>query len=107
MRLKIVVTVPPENADDLRDAIAKAGAGKAGKYTHCSVSVLGTGRFVPDLDANPHIGEPGKPQQVVEERIEINCDQDIAKDVVAAIKEAHPYEEVALDIYRLLDELEL
>jgi len=107
MRLKIVVTVPPENADDLRDAIAKAGAGKAGKYTHCSFSVLGTGRFVPDLDATPHIGEPGKPEQVIEERIEINCDRDIAKGIVTAIKNSHPYEEVALDIYQLLDELEL
>jgi hypothetical protein len=103
MKVKIVVFVPVVNADEVREAIGKAGGGQLGEYSFCSYAVLGTGRFLPSDNANPHIGQVGKLEQVTEERIEITCDQTLAKKVVKAIKAAHPYEEVALDIYPLLD----
>ncbi|HEX8182613.1 MAG TPA: hypothetical protein VF575_03345 [Candidatus Saccharimonadales bacterium] len=98
---KVVVTVPEGEADKLRDAIGNAGGGRVGKYTHCSFSVKGIGRFLPGDDANPAIGEVGKLEQVVEERIEITCDGDSLKEVVKTIREAHSYEEPAIDVYRL------
>jgi hypothetical protein len=100
-KLKIVVYVPESHADAVRDAMGKAGAGRIGKYSFCSFSVRGIGRFRPEAGANPAIGRIGELASVAEERIEVVCDRDIARDVVAAAKAAHPYEEVALDVYRL------
>lgn len=103
---KVIVTVPENEADKLREAIGDAGGGKVGNYTHSSFSVRGTGRFLPSEGANPTIGQVGKPEEVIEERIEINCDGDNLQGVVAAIREAHSYEEPAIDIYEL-KELEI
>lgn len=101
-RVKIVVTVPPDSADAVRHAMGDAGAGSVGLYSHCSYSNLGHGRFIPQEGANPHIGGVGQFESVEEERIEVICDLAIARKVVSAAIEAHPYEEVAYDIYPLL-----
>jgi hypothetical protein len=106
-RVKINTTVPPGYADKVREALGKAGAGKVGDYSFCSFSSLGQGRFLPNDQANPHIGEPGTLETVEEERIEVACDRAIAKQVIAALKEAHPYEEVIVNIVPLLDEDQL
>lgn len=98
---KVAVTVPEEEADKLREAIGNAGGGKVGNYTHCSFSVKGTGRFLPIDGANPTIGQVGQLEEVAEERIEITCDSENVKAVVSAIREAHSYEEPAIDIYEL------
>lgn len=98
---KIVVFVPELHANTVREAMGKAGAGKIGNYAYCSFSSKGTGRFKPEAGAHPNIGEVGKFESVAEERIEAICERDKLMKVVKAIKEAHPYEEVALDIYPL------
>jgi hypothetical protein len=98
---KIVVTVPVESADKVRQAIGEAGGGRVGNYAFCSFSVRGTGRFLPGTGAHPAIGEVGKPEEVEEERIEVNCADGLVTDVVAAIRRAHPYEEPAIDMYLL------
>jgi hypothetical protein len=98
---KVVVTVPENEADKLREAIGNAGGGKVGNYTHCSFSVKGTGRFLPVDGAKPAIGQVGQPEEVAEERIEITCDSKNVKAVVAAIRETHSYEEPAIDVYEL------
>jgi hypothetical protein len=103
-RVKISTTVPIENADQLRDALGKAGAGNIGEYSFCSFSVTGKGRFMPSENANPHIGEANKLETVEEEQVEVACDRTIAKHVIAALKSAHPYEEVIIDITPLIDE---
>lgn len=100
---KVVVTVPEDEADKLREAIGGAGGGKVGNYTHCSFSVKGTGRFLPVDGAKPAIGQVGQLEEVAEERIEITCDSESVKAVVAAIREAHSYEEPAIDIYELAE----
>lgn len=100
-RSKIVVTVPLTHADQVRQAIGAAGGGTLGKYSFCSFSVRGIGRFRPEEGAEPHVGTVGKLEEVEEERIEVTCDRPLVDDVIAAIKKAHPYEEVALDVYRL------
>ncbi len=98
---KLVVTVPEDEADKLREAIGNAGGGKVGNYTHCSFSAKGTGRFLPVDGANPTIGQVGQLEEVAEERIEISCDNHSVEAVIAAIRKTHSYEEPAVDVYEL------
>jgi hypothetical protein len=106
-QVKIVVFVPNTHTDIVRTAMGDAGAGKIGLYSHCTYSVAGVGRFKPLEGAHPAIGEVGQFEEVNEERIECVCDTSIAKQVVEAIRKVHPYEEVAFDIYPLLQESDL
>jgi len=99
--VKIVVFVPETHTDVVREAMAKAGAGVIGNYTHCTFSTKGIGRFKPEQGANPHVGEVGKLEEVTEERIETVCERSKLEAVVKAIKGVHPYDEVALDVYPL------
>lgn len=100
-RYKIVVYVPEENADALREVMGNAGGGVIGNYTHCTFTSKGTGRFRPGEGANPAIGEVGKHEEVAEDRIEMTCGEGKLQEVLAAIKEAHPYEEPGTDVYLL------
>jgi len=99
--VKIVVFVPETHTDIVREAMGKAGAGVIGNYSSCTFSSKGIGRFKPEQGANPHIGKIGKPEEVIEERIETVCPREKLQAVIKAIKEAHPYDEVALDVYPL------
>lgn len=103
-RVKISTTVPLENADQLRNALGHAGAGKVGDYSYCSFSVTGKGRFKPGENASPHIGQVDKLEVVEEEQIEVVCDRSIAKQVIVELKAAHPYEEVIVEVVPLLEE---
>jgi hypothetical protein len=100
--VKLVVFVPEENADAVRQALGEAGAGKIGDYTFCSYSIKGVGRFKPGDEANPHIGSAGKLEAVDEERIEVACEKNQVPDILKVIKDVHPYEEVVIDIYPML-----
>lgn len=102
--VKIVVFVPETHADAIRNAIGDAMGGKIGNYTHCSFSVKGIGRFKPGEGAKPFLGKEGDLETVLEERIEFICKENALKNIVDTIKKVHPYEEVALDIYPLLEE---
>ncbi len=99
--VKIVVTVPETHTDIVRNAMGLAGAGKIGNYSFCTFSSKGIGRFRPETGANPHVGQVGKLEEVSEERIETICSRENLQKVIEAIKKAHPYDEVALDIYPL------
>lgn len=102
-----MVFTPSSHAEVVRKAMGDAGAGVIGNYTHCSFSSKGVGRFLPGEGAKPFIGEEGKFEEVEEERIETVCSKEKAKEVIEAIRKVHPYEEIALDIYPLVDEEEL
>ncbi len=106
-QVKIVVFVPRSYADVVRQAMGDAGAGRIGNYSHCSFSVDGIGRYRPLAGAHPAIGEVGMFESVPEERIECVCERRSAKAVLMAIRQVHPYEEVAIDIYPLLEEDDL
>ena len=99
--VKIVVFVPETHADIIREAMGKAGAGRIGKYTFCSFSIKGIGRFKPGKGTNPKIGKIEKLELVKEERIEMVCEKQKLKNVRLAIKKVHPYEEIAIDVYSL------
>ncbi len=100
--VKIVVFVPEPHTDAVRNAIGRIGAGLIGNYGFCSFSTKGVGRYKPLEGAKPIIGKVGKLESVKEERIEFVCPKSLIDNVVKAIKKAHPYDEVALDIYPLL-----
>jgi hypothetical protein len=99
--VKLVIFVPETHTDIVLEAMGNAGAGKIGNYTHCTFSTKGVGRFKPEAGANPHIGEIGKFEEVIEERIETVVEKSKLQEVIKVIKEVHPYEEVAYDIYPL------
>lgn len=99
--VKVVVYVPDAHADEVRQAIGQAGAGRIGNYSFCTFSSLGTGRYLPGPGANPMVGTIGVHERVEEERIEFTCDREILSKVVATIKKVHPYEEIIIDIYPL------
>ncbi len=103
-RVKIIVTIPIENAEELRNAICEVGAGVIGNYTHCSMSTKCIGTFKPNDNANPYIGKNNKLEFVEEEKLEVVCDVDNVKKVIVKLREVHPYEEPAIDIVPLLDE---
>lgn len=98
-RYKIVVYIPEANADQLREAMGNAGAGQIGNYSHCSFTLKGVGRFKPTEGAHPTIGEVGKLEEVQEARIETICAEEKLQSVLKAIKDNHPYEEPATDVY--------
>ncbi|SCP96596.1 Nif3-like dinuclear metal center hexameric protein [Anaerobium acetethylicum] len=99
--LKIAVYVPDEYADRVREAMLGAGAGHVGNYSHCSYNIKGTGTFIPLEGTNPFSGEIGSLARTSEVKIETIVQRDLVGKVVKAMKEAHPYEEVAYDIYEL------
>ena len=103
-RYKLIINVPVTHADAVRRALGEAGAGRAGHYSHCSFSVRGTGRFKPGTGANPHIGEVGRIEAVEEEQIQVDVNEPDMKAVLAALKSAHPYEEIGYEIYSVLSD---
>ena len=104
--VKLVVFVPDEACDRVRQALGEAGAGKIGNYSFASFSTRGVGRFRPEAGANPHIGTIGRTEAVAEEKIETICPRDILGSVISAMKAAHPYEEVAYEVYALENSFE-
>ena len=105
--VKLVIFVPSEHAGALRKAIAEAGAGHIGNYDSCSFSSPGVGRFRPLEGSDPFIGSKGVVEEVREEKVETICTESKLKEVLVAVKAAHPYEEPAIDIFPLLNHLYL
>ncbi len=99
---KLVVFVPAEALDSVRDAVFAAGAGRIGDYERCSWYTEGTGTFLGVEGTEPSIGEAGREERVPELRLETVFPADRHEQVVTALREAHPYEEPAFDVYELL-----
>jgi hypothetical protein len=99
---KLVVFVPADALEEVRDALFAAGAGRIGDYERCSWYAEGTGTFRPLAGAEPTIGTIGKEERVPELRLETVFPAELQDEVVAALRHAHPYEEPAFDVYALL-----
>jgi hypothetical protein len=99
--IKITVNTPSDSAHKVREAIGKAGAGVIGKYSFCSFSTKGIGRSIPLNGAKPFIGGLNQLEEIEEEKIETFCEPNMIKKVVAAIKNAHPYEEPAISTWEI------
>lgn len=98
---KVAVYVPVTHSEQLRQAMGDAGAGHIGGYSHCSFSVPGEGRFLPLEGTNPFIGHAGIIETVQEERVETVVPKKLLGQVLVAMQEAHPYEEIAYDVVAL------
>lgn len=96
---KVVVFTPDSHAEEIRKVLGKTGAGFIGNYSHCTFTAEGTGRFLPEAGTNPYIGQQGQLESVNEVKIETIVPEHLLKRAIAAMIKAHPYEEVAYDIY--------
>ncbi len=101
--VKLTSFVPHENVDEVRAAMFNAGAGHIGEYDQCSFNLEGKGTFRASDAANPHVGEKGILHQEPETRVEVIVPKPILPKVIQALMVAHPYEEVAYDVYPLLN----
>lgn len=101
---KLVVFVPESHADPVHEALAQAGAGWIGAYSHCSFQARGTGTFMPREGTNPFIGSRGRLEKVEELRLETILPASRRRAVLEALLASHPYEEVAYDLYELARE---
>jgi dinuclear metal center YbgI/SA1388 family protein len=100
---KIVVFVPEGYVEKVSAAMHEAGAGMFTKYDMCSFRTDGTGTFRGMKNAHPFLGEVGKLERAEETRLEMLCETWKIDRVLSAMMKAHPYEEVAYDIYPLLN----
>lgn len=98
---KLCFFVPEADVDLVKAAVFKAGAGRIGDYDHCCWQVLGQGQFRPLPGSQPHIGQQGAIETVAEYKVEMVCDDSLVAAAVDALKQAHPYEEPAFEVWKL------
>ena len=101
---KLGFYVPEAQLEQVKEALFAAGAGRIGNYDRCCWQTLGQGQFRPLEGSNPFIGEPGQLERVAEYRVEMVCEEAHIRAVIAALKDAHPYEEPAWDLVELVTE---
>ena len=100
---KLIVFIPENAKERVKDALFEAGAGRLGAYSRCSWEFLGVGQFLPQPTANPHIGQPGVVEQVQEWRVELLVPDTVLDAVIDALYASHPYEEPAFDLIRVVE----
>lgn len=98
---KLAVFVPQTHTEILLNALFAAGAGGIGNYSECSFRVAGTGTFKGNEQSSPKMGRRNVREAIAEDRIEVLVTQESLTHVTRAMKSAHPYEEVAYDLFRL------
>lgn len=98
---KFAFFVPEDHKEKVKAAVFETGAGKIGDYDCCCWEVCGTGQFRPLEGANPYVGTRGEVEKVTEYRVELVVADELMPAALAAMKQAHPYEEPAYDIWRL------
>ncbi len=99
--LKLVVFIPHDYLEKVRESISEAGAGWIGNYSHCTFSIEGTGTFLPLENTSPFQGEKGRLEKVQEYRLETIFPLSLKNSIISALLESHPYEEPAYDLYLL------
>ena len=100
---KLNYFVPVDAKEKTKQALFDIGVGRYENYECCSFETLGVGQFKPVKNANPHIGEVDKIEKVQEYKVEMICSDNLIKDAIAVLKEAHPYEEVAYEVFKIED----
>ncbi|MFW5693986.1 MAG: NGG1p interacting factor NIF3 [Alkalispirochaeta sp.] len=98
---KLVFFVPRDHAEEVKTAIFETGAGRYEKYDSCSWQTEGLGQFRPTAGSNPFIGSIGETERVPEYRVEILCRNEVVRPAIEVLLAAHPYEEVAYEIYEV------
>lgn len=98
---KLNYFVPVDAKEKTKQALFDIGVGRYKNYECCSFESLGVGQFKPVKRANPHIGELNKIEEVQEYKVEMVCNDDLIKEAVTVLKEVHPYEEVAYEVFKI------
>jgi hypothetical protein len=98
---KLNFFVPTKDKERVKEALFKVGAGRYENYEHCSFETLGSGQFKPINGANPHIGQVDILEKVEEYKVEMICSDELIKEAIKVLKETHPYEEVAYEVFRM------
>jgi dinuclear metal center YbgI/SA1388 family protein len=98
---KLVCYVPKNSLEKVSSALFEAGAGHIGNYSHCAFSSEGSGSFMGNENSNPTIGSPNRLEKVEESQFETVFPSYLESRVIQALLKAHPYEEVAYDIYAM------
>jgi len=99
--LKIEFYVPESHLETVKAAMFEAGAGRVGNYDCCAWQTAGEGQYRPLAGSRPFIGDQGSVESLPEYKVEMVCAGDLAATVVAAMKAAHPYEEVAYSVIQI------
>ncbi|MBN2015343.1 divalent cation tolerance protein CutA [Candidatus Dojkabacteria bacterium] len=99
---KVITFCPNNSIDKVISAMAEAGAGNVGNYSHCAFITKGEGNWFSGKGSNPTIGQVGKISREKENKIEMVCPKNKLKSVVEAIKRSHPYEEPEINVYELV-----
>ena len=99
---KLAVFVPESHKEAVKQALFATGAGKMGDYEHCCWETKGTGQFRPLATANPYLGEAGQVESVIEFKIEMVVADDLVDAAILALRQSHPYEEPAFDLWPLV-----
>lgn len=100
---KMCYFVPETHVEQTKQALFDAGAGRIGDYDSCAWQCLGRGQFRPLEGSDPFLGKAGEVEAVDEYRVELVCADELIRDALAALKQAHPYEEPAYEVYRMED----
>ena len=98
---KIIFYCPDSHVNQVKEAMFDAGAGKIDNYTHCAWQVLGEGQFMPLMGSNAFMGEVNQIEKVAEYQVEMICEPDYIHPVIAALKQAHPYEVPAYQVIKI------
>lgn len=101
--IKLTVFIPDEALESVKEAMFNAGAGKIGNYNKCCWQIKGEGQFRPLSGSSPHIGKKNQLEKVAEWRVEMVVADDKIEGVIAALKQAHPYETPAYDAIKVLN----
>jgi hypothetical protein len=100
---KLNFFVPTEAKEAVKEALFKIGVGKYENYEECSFETLGMGQFKPIEKADPYIGSLGEVERVEEYKVEMICQDELITLAIKTLKEAHPYEEVAYEVFKMED----
>ncbi|MEJ5865247.1 YqfO family protein [Pseudomonas farsensis] len=100
---KLAFFVPDSHVEVVKAAVFAAGGGRIGAYEHCAWQVLGHGQFRPMHGSQPYLGQAGEVERVEEWKVELVVADELIVQVVAALKQSHPYETPAYEVWPLAD----
>ena len=100
---KLAFFVPASHVEVVKAAVFAAGGGRIGDYDHCAWQTLGQGQFRPLDGSQPFLGQTGQVEVVEEWKVELVVADDLITQVVAALKQSHPYETPAYEVWRLAE----
>jgi hypothetical protein len=100
---KLAFFIPEAHLESAKQAVFKAGAGTIGEYEHCCWQTLGQGQFKPMPGSQPFIGQQDRLEVIDEYKVEMVCDEHVLEQVMLALKQAHPFETPAYEVWKLAD----